>query len=109
MPRLSVYLLHIDPPYAKRSHYIGISSNVHKRIRRHQCGQGGKSTKRIIKAGHIISWVCIWDNVPWAFENYAKRRFRRNICPWCVGCSEYHLEKLLDDFYRELRRSYGTS
>lgn len=89
-----VYLLHIDPPYGRNRHYIGVTRRGMRRVYDHMRGRGSLATQRAIKAGCKISFVCSWDNVDFKFEKYVKRRFRKKICPWCSGCPTDFLRRI---------------
>jgi predicted GIY-YIG superfamily endonuclease len=96
---VTVYLIHIDPPFAGKRHYIGMTrKTAWQRFHEHEIGRGCKSTKRAVKAGSKLTLICEWYGVSFRFEEYVKRKFRpAQHCPICCGCSFRDLEKFLDE------------
>ena len=89
---MSVYLLHLDPPVAHASHYVGYSQErtVAHRVNQHLAG-GSKASPLIIAAlmqGSCVTLARAWESDEYdrAFERYLKTRDsegRRNRCPIC--------------------------
>jgi hypothetical protein len=73
---MSVYLLHIDPPYKHASHYIGWSKAYHpkERINQHlqDTAKANPLIKAAIAAGCLVSVAHIW-------HHRANRTFERQL------------------------------
>lgn len=80
----SVYLVHLDSPLGHNRHYMGFSTNVEQRIKRHQQGRGSKLLRAAKNHGIGFRVVRVWENVTPAFERKLKNRKESpTFCPIC--------------------------
>lgn len=81
-----VYLLHVDPSWRGRSHYIGFTNSSHpaSRVARHKAGRGGTYTSRLVRAGHNLKLAVFWPGADENFERWLKEQ--RNTKLWCPCC-----------------------
>ena len=80
-----VYLVHFSKPYKGASHYLGWSSNLEARLKRHREGRGSNLIKVIQNAG--IDWkvVRIWEPASPKVESELKKyRNNKALCPICA-------------------------
>ena len=87
---MQAYLLHFNRPFGHARHYLGITTNLAWRLRRHSSGDGAKLLRHVKEAG--ITWQVAreWqeDDKPveltWReFELRLKGRHAARQCPIC--------------------------
>ena len=96
---MSVYLLHLDPPLHRASHYCGYTPDrdVTRRVSEHlACGSKASPLVRAaVQAGSRVVIARTW-NGPEAdrvFERRIKNRKKvRKLCPVCSGQGVLNLE-----------------
>lgn len=81
----TVYLLHFSRPYRHARHYIGFTTRLDARIRRHRRGWGSPLIAAAIESGIEIFIARRWENVACAFERRVSRVSGRRGCPICRG------------------------
>jgi predicted GIY-YIG superfamily endonuclease len=90
---MGVYLLHVDPPFNNRRHYIGYTKgdSPDRRLLSHQKGVGCKYTKRLVKEGCKLSLAYFWPTGDMKFEYFLKRLgVTKYWCPVC-GLNKFPL------------------
>lgn len=81
-----VYLLHFDEKLADHAqHYIGFTSNLSERLKRHARGQGAAIVRAAHDEGIKITLVATWTGNR-SYERMLKnRKNARRLCPICNG------------------------
>jgi hypothetical protein len=81
----TVYLLHLDEPFAHARHYLGWASpgNLNARLAHHAAGSGANLLRHVAKAG--IGWQLART---WSGDRHLERRLKRyhgsgQFCPAC--------------------------
>jgi predicted GIY-YIG superfamily endonuclease len=87
-----VYLLHFARPLASGQHYVGWTSDLPKRIRRHASGTGAVETSRFAAAGIPFAIAQIWTGRTTAFEQQVKRDGAPEQCPICQRQRDLELQ-----------------
>lgn len=85
---MSVYLLHLDPPYRHARHYVGFATCVARRVAHHRAGTGARFTQVVVEAGHAILLARVWRGRSRRFERALKNREYGSLdalCPRCQG------------------------
>lgn len=86
---MAVYLLHIEPPLAHASHYVGWAANernVALRFEHHIAGRGARMVAAAVRAGRRVTLAYVWPTGDRAFERMLKRRKDApRYCPLCGG------------------------
>lgn len=81
---VTIYLIHIDPPYRHFRHYAGGTSRAPEtRFLEHLGERGARLCKLAIAAGSKLSLVRTWPNQTWDFEKKLKKRNLKELCPVC--------------------------
>lgn len=82
------YLLHFSRPFGRARHYLGMTTNLKRRMRLHRKGQGAAILRAARAAG--ITWrrVRLWEipegYTPREYEIALKRRHDSpSLCPRC--------------------------
>lgn len=83
-----VYLLHFDAPYKGAQHYLGSTTDLGKRIARHQSGDGSKLMKAVVEVAGIKFQVSrIWLRPNGDGRQYERmlkgRHNHKSLCPLC--------------------------
>lgn len=81
---MAVYLLHFERPYKHARHYLGYSSNLTARLRKHRAGNGARLITVITQAG--IGWEVarVWPDGGRDLERTLKARHSGvRLCPIC--------------------------
>jgi predicted GIY-YIG superfamily endonuclease len=81
----TVYLLHFNRPYHHARHYVGFTTNIERRVKRHQDGRGSPLIEAAISAGIEFTVARLWNNVTGRFERRIHEMEARLLCPMCVG------------------------
>lgn len=83
-----VYLLHLTAPFGHARHYLGVTSNLGKRLKAHGGPKGAAMLRHAKAAG--IGWKLVrtWDipegYTPREYEIKLKKRGGRSrLCPLC--------------------------
>jgi hypothetical protein len=86
---MTVYLLHLDPPLAHSSHYIGFCTSermVQPRLDHHMAGNGARMMRAAAAAGCRVTVAHVWPDGDRNFERRLKRRKdATKFCPVCGG------------------------
>ena len=86
---MTVYLIHIDPPYKHARHYIGYTAEpatFADRFKAHLFGNGSPLLRAASEAGCALQVAHIWPDGDRRFERYLKdRRDTARYCPKCGG------------------------
>lgn len=89
-----VYLLCFDRPYKHAKHYIGYSSNIEKRMEKHEAGESTGLMRAVKEAGINFDLVRVWHGKNQFFERKLKnRKGAARFCPKCRGVSENDLSE----------------
>ena len=81
---VTVYLIHIDPPYRHFRHYAGGTSRAPEtRFLEHLGERGARLCKLAIAEGSKLTLVRTWPNQTWDFEKRLKKRNLKELCPLC--------------------------
>ena len=88
----TIYLIHFDTPYRHARHYMGFTTNLQQRIKRHKAGRGSRLMSVIAQAG--IGWTVVQT---WAGDRHLERRIKRagGLSRSCPICSEKPLYRSL--------------
>lgn len=86
---MTVYVLHIDPPYRHARHYIGFTpdATADRRIAEHLAGTGSPLIRAARAAGCTIQVAEVFAGAPRLFERNLKRR--RDTASWCHLCARF--------------------
>jgi len=81
----TIYLIHFDIPYRHARHYMGFTTNLQQRIKRHKAGHGSRLMSVITQAG--IGWTVVQT---WSGDRHLERRIKRGggLSRSCPICSE---------------------
>lgn len=82
------YCLHISPPYAGATHYIGWASDVPARVARHLEGRGARLVRLALEKGRTVELVVVWENATREDEKRLKRSWKGKGCPRCEQANE---------------------
>lgn len=90
-----VYLIHFNQPYKRVRHYLGITNNLKKRIRRHKRGHGASLMRAVFAAGievqvFVLAEVATRNEASTLERKYKNRHNHKQLCPIC---KERHGEK----------------
>ena len=86
MSQSAVYLLHFARPYKHARHYLGYTSDLNKRLKRHARGDGSPLIKAVIQARIQITLVRVWYGVDGNYEQHLKKtKNASRFCPYCGG------------------------
>ncbi len=79
----SVYLVHLSRALNGARHYLGFSTNVAERMRRHKAGRGAPLLAEAAKRGIGFKVVRRWLKRDGYFEQELKRGGIGQHCPMC--------------------------
>ncbi len=88
MPRDEAYLLHFSRPFRHARHYLGVTTNLGKRLKHHSKGTGAVLLRHVKAAGIRWKLAQTWE-IP---EGYTPREFELKLkargghgrlCPIC--------------------------
>ncbi len=80
----TVYLLHFDQKFSHAQHYVGFTTDLDKRLDKHQRGTGSKLCRAIKLAGIGFQLARTWEGVDRAFERKLHNRHGSGrFCPIC--------------------------
>lgn len=81
-----VYLLHFSSPVPKKNakclHYLGLTSDVAKRLKRHAAGAGSGLVRAALDRGEVVL-VELWEQDGNFERKLKKRKNAGGICPIC--------------------------
>jgi hypothetical protein len=82
---VSVYILHIEPPYRHAAHYIGFTTRpVGDRVGEHLAGRGSPLIAAALSAGHEVTVARKWHCGTRQFERFLKNhKATPKFCPHC--------------------------
>ena len=81
-----LYLIHFDKPVAHAQHYLGYTTDLDKRFKRHAKLDGARLVRAAIQNGAECTVVRLWRNADKNFERKLKnRKNHRALCPICKG------------------------
>ena len=81
---MTVYLLHLEPPFGHARHYLGSTDNLEHRLHLHRIGQGARMLAAARAAGVRWHLVRTWDGGR-AEEARLKRAHNGpRYCPVCT-------------------------
>jgi predicted GIY-YIG superfamily endonuclease len=92
----TIYLIHLDEVFARRSHYIGWapdSIGLKERVRRHRTNRGAQLLKDANSAK--IGWKVVrtWEHRTAADETELKKwKNSKKLCPLCWASNSDNLE-----------------
>jgi predicted GIY-YIG superfamily endonuclease len=100
----TVYLLHFSGRTAAgRQHYLGWTTDLPKRLARHQAGRGAGETRRAVEQGLKLKLAQAWRGTP-ADERRIKEERRRVEKSFACLCAYCEIE---DDAAADLVRGMG--
>ena len=70
-PQITLYLIHIEPPYKHAKHYLGVTRgdrSVDDRLAEHRAGRGARLCRAAVGAGCTLVLARVWLNAPWRRE-----------------------------------------
>ena len=79
-----VYLLHFAEKYKNVQHYLGYTTDLEKRMKRHKNGHGARLVKQVTEAG--IEWEVarVWEDGDKKLERKLKKGHNSpKLCPIC--------------------------
>jgi len=79
----TVYLLHFDRRYRHAGHYLGWTSNLSRRVRRHLAGHGSRLVQMVVGAGINIRVARTWAGGRARECQLKKQGGRSRLCPIC--------------------------
>ena len=92
----TVYLLHFARPLHGIRHYVGWTTDLPKRIRRHAAA-GGAAIPRLFAAAEIPFAIArLWPSETTLFERHIIRRIHKDPTAWCPICE--HQYRLLEQW-----------
>ncbi len=79
----TIYLIHFDRPYKHAKHYVGWTTNLERRMKKHRSGKGARLLRVIQNAG--IGWVVAktWEGTRKNERKFKKRKDTPRQCPIC--------------------------
>lgn len=80
----TVYLLHFERPYYHARHYVGWTTNLASRMRRHRSGAGSPLVRAVIEEGIEFQLARVWHNVSRRFERRCHATHNVELCPICT-------------------------
>jgi hypothetical protein len=84
-----LYLLHIDPPLAHASHYLGFTERTpEQRLHEHTNvpSKGSPLVQAAVAQGSTVTLARVWDNGTRTMERMLKnRKNSKKLCPCCQG------------------------
>lgn len=85
-----VYLLHIEPPLAHASHYVGftVDDEPHARVAQHLAGQGTPLVRAALVAGSVVTLEGWWPTCAGGRHLERTIKMQKNtarLCPRCGG------------------------
>jgi predicted GIY-YIG superfamily endonuclease len=84
-PTPTCYLLHFDRPYRHARHYLGSTTDLPRRLARHQAGTGARLIEVITAAGIGFVLVRTWPGGRDRERQLKKQGGRSRLCPICKG------------------------
>ena len=86
-PRVgTVYLIHFETKLHHAQHYLGFTTNLEERLKRHASGNGSKLMHAVSQAGITWKVTRLWENVPQSWERELKQSKNTPcLCPECAG------------------------
>lgn len=91
---MSVYLLHLDPPYKHARHYVGWASSLLRRLRHHADGSGARLLQVVKQTGGGWRVARVWPGADRTFERSVKRsKAVPHLCPICNPKQKRHLAR----------------
>jgi len=82
--RGTVYLLHFNDYYKHALHYIGFTTNLDARMKKHRKGHGSRLVKAVMKSGSDFTVTRTWEIADRHFERKLKKRKNsKHLCPVC--------------------------
>ena len=80
---MTVYLLHFDRRYAHAGHYIGVASNLERRIHQHRKGRGSRLMEVVTQAGIDFTVSRTWEGDRQKERQLKKQGGASRLCPVC--------------------------
>jgi len=78
-----VYLLHFHEPYHHARHYLGWTTNLEERLKRHASGNGARLIEVIAEAGITWQLVRTWPGGRDLERRLKARHNNPRLCPIC--------------------------
>lgn len=110
---MTVYLIHIHPPYKHAAHYVGFTpteKSFRQRMKDHLFGNGSRLCAAASDAGCALQIAYVWPDGDRRFERYLKDR--RDYAKWCPLCKgKRPIPQAMPEGYRtstERRFNAGT-
>lgn len=110
-PALKCYVIEMAPSNAPKHYYVGVTTDVDKRIREHVNGQGAAWTKHIVNTHklRVVHLVELFDEVhPLTEDTVVKKYMLQAGIPYVRGGS-YSQIVLPQDTIKHLLREFGTA
>lgn len=108
---MTVYLIHINPPFKHARHYIGWTSGVdtvRERYKSHLFGTGSALLRAASSAGCALVIAHVWDSGDRRFERYLKdRKDAPRWCPRCKGKRGPIPSRMPDGYITSTERANG--
>jgi len=87
----TLYLIHFEAKYEHAQHYLGLSSDLQRRLEEHRSGQGNPLMKAVTLAGIPWNVVRTWSDADRMREVQLKSRHNSpRLCPICNPRSWLH-------------------
>ena len=95
---MSVYVLHLDPPYKHARHYVGWAHHVKRRVQHHREGRGARLLEVAVAAGSEVLVGRVFRGRDRTFERRMKQRRwgpLEEICRVCLERAGKHRPRSL--------------
>ena len=79
----TVYLIHFDKPYKHAQHYIGWTSDLEGRLKKHREGNGARLIQVITGKGISFTVVRTWIGERALERKLKNQKNARRLCPLC--------------------------
>jgi predicted GIY-YIG superfamily endonuclease len=80
---MSVYLLHLEPPYKHARHYLGEADDLDARLAQHAAGQGARLLQVAQEAGCTWQLARTWEGGRAREKQLKQQGGRSRMCPVC--------------------------
>ena len=80
---MTVYLLHFARPYAHAKHYIGVATNLERRLHQHRKGCGARLMEVLALAGIDFTLARTWKGDRRRERQLKKQGGASRLCPLC--------------------------
>lgn len=80
---MTVYLLHFTRRYAHAGHYLGVTTNLERRVHQHRKGGGSRLMAVVSQAGIDFTVARLWEGDRTKERQLKRQGGASRLCPVC--------------------------